>query len=76
MAGGAGTLGLTYFLNASLFLDIPYTFSMTRDQTFNYSSTLTNMQNPFGATAGTLVGSSSGTVITPQRVTLTINVAF
>lgn len=76
VVGGAGTLGLTYFLNHSWFLDIAYTFSMTRNQTFNYSSTFTNTQSPFGTTAGTLVGSSSGRVITPQRVTLTMNVAF
>jgi hypothetical protein len=41
VVGGAGTLGLTYFLNASWFLDIAYTFSM-KNQTFNYSSTFTN----------------------------------
>ena len=76
VVGGAGTLGLTYFLSHSWFLDITYTFSMTRNQTFNYSSTFTNTQSPFGTTAGTLVGSSSGRVITRQRVTLSINVAF
>ena len=64
-----------YFLNRSWCLNLAYTYARTTSQTFNYSSTYTSPQNPFGTTAGTLVGSSSGKVIT-QGVTLTINKAF
>ncbi|MGB8125137.1 MAG: hypothetical protein WCF50_15710, partial [Pseudolabrys sp.] len=42
----------------------------------NFTKVLANTQSPFDTTAATLVGSSSGSVITPQRVTLIINVAF
>jgi opacity protein-like surface antigen len=75
VVGGAGTVGGTYFLSHSWFLDLAYTYARTTNQTFNYFSTYTNAQNPFGPTAGTLVGTSSGKVIT-QGVTLTINMAF
>ena len=75
MVGGAGTVGGTYFLTQAWFLDLAYTYARTTTQTFNYFSTYTNTHNPFGPTAGTLVGSSSGKVIT-QGITLTINMAF
>ena len=75
VVGIVGTIGGTYFLNPSCFLDFAYTYARTSNQTFNYSSTYTNTQNPFGTTAGTLIGSSSGKVIT-QGFTVTINVVF
>ena len=75
VAGGAGTVGGTYFLSQSWFLDIAYTYARTADQTFNYFSSYTNAQNPFGTTSGTLTGSSTGKVST-QGVTVTINIAF
>lgn len=75
VSGGAGVIGGTYFLDPSWFLDFAYTYARTKNQTFDYSSTFTNANSPFGTTAGTLVGTSSGKVIT-QGVTLTINMAF
>ena len=75
VAGGAGTVGGTYFLSHSWFLDIAYTYARTQDQTFNYSSSYTNSQSPFGTTSGSLIGSSTGRVRT-QGVTVTINMAF
>jgi len=75
VVGGAGTVGGTYFFSHSWFIDIAYTYARTTDQTFNYSSTYTHTQNPFGTTSGTLVGSSTGKVST-QGVTVTINMAF
>jgi opacity protein-like surface antigen len=75
VVGGEGTVGVTYFLHRSWFLDVAYTYSRTGNQTFHYFSTFTNAQNPFGTTSGTLVGSSSGDVTT-QGVTFTINMAF
>ena len=75
VVGGAGTVGGTYFLSDSWFLDIAYTYARTKDQTFNYFSTYTHTQNPFGTTSGTLAGSSTGKVST-QGVTVTINMVF
>ncbi len=54
---------------------ISHTYARTEDQTFNYFSSFTNTQNPFGTTSGTLTGSSTGKVST-QGVTVTINMAF
>jgi hypothetical protein len=73
--GGAGTVGGTYFLNHSWFLNIAYTYAWTKAQKFNYSSSFSNSQNPNESFAGTLTGSSSGRV-SAQGVTVTINVAF
>jgi len=73
--GGAGTVGGTYFLNRSWFLNIAYTYAWTEDQTFHYFSSFTNTQNPSETFAGTLTGSSSGKV-SAQGVTVTINVTF
>jgi hypothetical protein len=75
VVGGAGTVGGTYFFSHSWFIDIAYTYARTTDQTFNYSSTYTHTQNPFGTTSGTLVGSSTGKVST-QGLTVTITMAF
>jgi hypothetical protein len=52
-------------------IDIAYTYARTKDQTFNYFSSYTNTQNPFGTTSGTLTGSSTGKVST-QGVTAPI----
>jgi hypothetical protein len=74
--GGAATVGLTYFLAPSWFLDFSYTFAMTGDQALGYSSPFTNPNGSNGSTiTGTLVGTSSGRVIT-QGIAATINKAF
>ncbi len=76
VSGGAGVIGGTYFFDPSWFLDFAYTYARTKNQTFDYSGTFTNPSGPSGTTtSGTLVGNSSGKVIT-QGVTVTINMAF
>jgi hypothetical protein len=69
VAGGAASLGATYFLNPSWFLDFSYTYDATAKQTSNYFSTFANAA---GTESGTLSGTSAGTVAT-QAVTVTIN---
>ena len=74
--GGAAVVGATYFVNASWFLDFGYTFTITGNQTSNFSSPFSNPDGAQGSTIdGTLVGSSSGRVIT-HGVGVTINRAF
>ena len=74
--GGAATVGATYFLSPSWFLDFSYSYAMTARQTFNYSSAFINPNGVMNTTiVGTLVGNSSGRVIT-QGVTASINMAF
>jgi opacity protein-like surface antigen len=74
--GGAAMIGATYFFDQSWFLDAGYTYAMTSKQTFDYSGTFTNSKNaPESLITGTLVGNSSGKVIT-QSVKFSINRAF
>ena len=74
--GGAAVLGATYFFNASWFLNFGYTFTMTTNEISNVSSPFANPHGANGSPIkGTLVGRSSGAVVT-QGVTLTINRAF
>lgn len=74
--GGAATVGGTYFLDASWFLDFSYTFAMTQNNNNDYFSPFTNPNGTGGSTIeGTLVGTTSGKVTT-QSVTVSINRAF
>jgi opacity protein-like surface antigen len=74
--GGAATVGATYFLNSSWFIDLNYTYALTGNKTFNYASPFFNPNGVQGTTiVGTLVGNSSGNVVT-QGVMATINKAF
>ena len=74
--GGAATIGATYFFNSSWFLDINYTYGMTKNQTANFSGTFTNPNGTNGTTlTGSLVGSSTWKVIT-QGVAVTIHRLF
>jgi opacity protein-like surface antigen len=74
--GGAAMVGATYFLSPSWFLDFSYSYAMTARQTFNYSSAFINPNGVMNTTiVGTLVGNSSGRVIT-QGITASINKAF
>ena len=74
--GGAATVGATYFLSRSWFLDFSYSYAMTARQTFNYSSPFINPNGAKNTTiVGTLVGNSAGRVIT-QGVSASINMAF
>ena len=74
--GGAMTVGATYFLTPSLFLDGNYALDMTAKATENFSGDFTNPNGNNGSTTkGTMVGSASGNVLT-QGVSATINEAF
>lgn len=73
--GGAATLGVTYFLDASWFIDISYTYARTQKQKSNYSSTFENPGADGKLTEGTLVGDSSARVVT-QNIAVTMNWAF
>jgi hypothetical protein len=74
--GGAVIVGGTYFFDRSWFVDLSYTPTRTRSQTFNYASTFSNPSGPNNTTTtGSLVGSSSGNVYS-QAVVLTIGKAF
>lgn len=74
--GGAAVIGATYFLDRSWFVDFNYSYATTANQTGNYFSPFTNPNGTNGSTiVGTLVGNSTGRVIT-QSVNLSINKAF
>lgn len=72
--GGAATLGGTYFLDKSWFLDFSYTYSMSQNKTNNYYSTFYNPATP-NTYSGSLIGSSTGTS-TVQALGLTLNKVF
>jgi opacity protein-like surface antigen len=74
--GGTAMVGATYFFSSSWFLDVNYSCAMTGNKTFNYSSPFTNPNGLAGTTiTGTLVGNSTGNVIT-QGVMATLNMIF
>lgn len=72
--GAIGTLGGTYFLDSSWFLDFSYDYAVTENRTARYSEPFTN-PTPSKTYTGTLIGSSSGS-ITTQSLVLSINKAF
>lgn len=74
--GGAVTLGTTYFLDQSWFLDFNYTYGATRKKTASYYSTFLNV-NPTNNTTynGSLIGNSVGSSST-QSFAITINRAL
>ena len=74
--GGIAAVGATYFFNPSWFIDFMYRYAVTSRQTYNYSSPFVNPNGVDGSiTSGTLVGNSSGKVMT-QGVMITINCVF
>lgn len=74
--GGSAMVGATYFFDQSWFLDVSYSVAMTANQTSYYFSPFTNPNGSNGSTViGTLVGNTTGSVIT-QGVTVTVNRAF
>ena len=74
--GFAATIGLTYFLDDSWFLDASYTYAQTQNQTADFSSTFSNPNGTNGTTLnGTLNGNSTWDATT-QSVTVTINKLF
>ena len=76
VVGGALTVGGTYFLDASWFIDVNYNFAMTPSQTANYSAPFNNTNGDTSHNySGTLIGSSSGKTTT-QTISISINRAF
>jgi hypothetical protein len=62
MWGGAAQIGMTYYLDASWFLDFNYTFAMTREYSTDYSA-------PFASAADGYTDTGTLFVTTRQRVT-------
>ena len=76
VVGGALTVGATYFLDASWFIDVNYNISTTPNQTANYSSTFNNTNGNTNVNySGSLIGSSTAKTTT-QAVIISINKAF
>lgn len=74
--GGAATIGASYFLSPSWFIDVNYTFAVTENNTSSFSGPFTNPNGTNGSTTvGTMVGTSAGKLIT-QGIVATINKAF
>jgi hypothetical protein len=74
VAGGAVSLGATYFFNPNWFLDFNYTYDTTLNQTGNFSGPFTNTSQGY-TTVGTLSGNSSGR-LTTQTFNVSLNVLF
>lgn len=72
LVGGAATIGATYFLTPTWFVDLNYTYAFTQGHTSNFASPFIDHSS---TSVGTLVGNSAWTAQT-QRVSLTINKAF
>ncbi|CAN1489006.1 COG3637 Opacity protein and related surface antigens [Methylophilaceae bacterium] len=72
--GATAMLGGSYYLNNTLFLDINYSYSMTKNKTSNYYSTFHNVSSP-NTYDGELIGSSTGTA-TVQSIGISINKLF
>jgi hypothetical protein len=81
VVGGSATVGGTYFLNESFFLDLNYSYTQTKNTTANWAGPWSKrgIWSPGGFNnvnyTGTNTGTSSGNVAT-QALTLTINKAF
>jgi hypothetical protein len=74
VAGGAVSLGATYFFDPNWFLDLNYTYDTTLNQTGSFSGPFTNTSQGY-TTVGTLSGNSSGR-LTTQSVNVSLNVLF
>jgi len=74
MIGGAATVGGTYFLSPSWFLDFSYTFAMSESRTTSFSAPFASATDGYTDT-GILSGDYSGRVVT-QSVAVSINKAF
>jgi hypothetical protein len=72
--GATAMIGGTYYLDKSFFLDLNYSFSMTKNKTSNYYSTFRNVSSP-NTFEGELIGSSTGTA-TVQSIGISINKLF
>ncbi len=74
--GGMVVVGMSYFINQSWFLDLSYSYAVTRNQTGSFGGPFVNNRGVGGSTGnGTLVGTNTGNAVT-QGITLTINRTF
>jgi hypothetical protein len=73
--GIGGTIGATYFIAPSWFVDISYTCSKTQNKTSNWGGTWSDTPISGNTRTGTNMGYSSGGVVT-QALSLTLNRAF
>ena len=72
--GGAATLGMTYFVDRSWFIDLSYTYAMTENRTENWSGPFASASQGY-TDVGLLSGNYSGRVIT-QSFQASINRVF
>ncbi|MCG6206712.1 hypothetical protein LPW26_18845 [Rhodopseudomonas sp. HC1] len=72
--GGAATVGGTYFIDRGWFIDVNYTFGITKNQTTNFAAPFASATDGYTDT-GILSGNWSGHIIT-QAVAVSINKAF
>lgn len=81
VVGGTATVGGTYFFDTSLFLDLNYSYTQTKNTTSNWGGPWSKrgIWSPGGFNnvnyTGTNTGTSSGNVAT-QALTVTLNKAF
>ena len=73
--GVSGTVGATYFLTPSWFVDLNYTCSLTQNKSSNWGGTWSDTPASGNSRTGTNIGYSSGGLVT-QAVSLTLNRAF
>lgn len=74
VVGATAMFGGTYYLDKSFFLDLNYSYSMTKNKTSSYYSTFHNVSSP-NTYDGELIGSSTGTA-TVQSVGISVNKLF
>lgn len=72
--GGAATIGGTYYIDRTWFVDMNYTFGITRNQTTNFAGPFASATDGYTDT-GILSGNYSGRIIT-QAFAVSINKAF
>jgi outer membrane protein W len=72
--GAAATVGGTYYIDRSWFIDMNYTFGITKNQTSSFSGPFASATDGYTDT-GILSGNWSGHIIT-QAVAVSINKAF
>ncbi len=73
--GVSGTVGATYFLTPSWFVDLNYTCSLTQNKSSSWGGTWSDTPASGNSRTGTNTGYSSGGLVT-QAVSLTLNRAF
>jgi len=72
--GGAATVGMTYFIDRSWFVDLSYSYAMTENRTQNWSGTFASASQGY-TDVGIISGNYSGRTIT-QSFQVSLNRAF